>query len=121
MSEHAISNARGWIRNIKELVSALDADDEDAARERISESPLSVRVRDGWRDPGAPSDGAEEFEILLSTGGPALRIVGDLEDDEPDNPRLEWQDWGTPWTRHDLERGEVAALLDYCRCFYFGS
>jgi hypothetical protein len=92
--------------------------DEDAAREEIQESPLSVQVRSGWHNPGEESDAAE-FEILLTTGGPALRIRGDLDEHkQPDRAWLEYQDWGTPWTQYfDVEQ---ETLLEYCRCFYFG-
>ncbi|MDR6858912.1 hypothetical protein J2W96_005244 [Variovorax guangxiensis] len=44
-----------------------------------------------------PSDD-EEFEILLCTGGPTVRIVGDLDHHgEPDRARIEYQDWFEPW------------------------
>jgi hypothetical protein len=87
---------------------------EDAMRE----APLSVEVRSGWREPG---DGAsmepDEFRILLSTGGPALRVMGELCDGVPDCCWLEHQDWGTPWTRwHDADR---EALLWFAGLFYY--
>jgi hypothetical protein len=100
----------------------LDVDgfefDEESAREEIQESPLSVQVRSGWYTPGAVGT-AEEFEILLSTGGPALRIRGELDAHmQPDRAWLEYQDWGTPWTQYfDVEQD---TLLAYCRAFYFG-
>jgi hypothetical protein len=57
----------------------MNASDQEAAREEIQEGPLSVLIRDGWRQPGQAADeGVEEFEILLSTGGPALRLYGKL-------------------------------------------
>ncbi len=95
--------------------------DQDAIRERIQESPLSVQVRGGWHDPGAEDDGAEEFEILLSTGGPALRIVGDLDGHgQPSRARLEHQDWYKPWTEKVLDHDGYEALLIWCQQFYFG-
>jgi hypothetical protein len=92
--------------------------DEDEARQTINEDPLSVQVRSGWAN-SAEEFEPEEFEILLCTGGPACRIVGDIgEHGEPERPRLQHQDWGTPWTEYfDVDR-EV--LLTYCRQFYFG-
>lgn len=91
----------------------------DQVRERIEESPLSVQVRSGWYNPGAEPNKPEEFEILLSTGGPALRIIGDLDDyGQPKRPCLEYQDWGTPWTEYfDVER---ETLANWCAVFYFG-
>lgn len=92
----------------------------DQARERIMESPLSVQVRSGWVAPGSDMS-AEEFEILLSTGGPALRIVGELDEyKQPSDARLEYQDWGTPWTEYHGENYDRDALLTFCQQFYFG-
>lgn len=93
--------------------------DADAVRKRIEEGPLSVQVRSGWYSPGEPDNTPDEFEILLSTGGPALRIIGDLDRyGQPDRPRLQYQDWGTPWTEYcDVDE---ETLTTYCACFYFG-
>lgn len=70
--------------------------DEDDLRQSINEDPLSVQVRSGWAN--SPSEfEAEEYEILLCTGGPAVRIIGTLERfNEPDSAQLEYQDWFTP-------------------------
>ena len=95
--------------------------DAESVRERIMESPLSVQVRSGWADPGAEMV-AEEFEILLSTGGPALRIRGELDEHtEPCRAWLEYQDWGTPWTEfHGEGAPSQETLLTFCQQFYFG-
>lgn len=110
---------------LAELEAAVTIDgeelDEDALRERIEESPLSVEVRSGWHVPGAEDDGPEEYMILLSTGGPALRIVGDLDHHcEPKSARLEYQDWGTPWTERICTGSDHDALMTFVGCFYFG-
>lgn len=99
--------------------TAGDFESEEQARERIEESPLSVQVRSGWYSPGAECEKPEEFEILLSTGGPALRIIGELDEHgQPDRPRLQYQDWGTPWTElFDIDRDK---LTTWCNVFYFG-
>jgi hypothetical protein len=108
----------------KELTEAATVDgdlmaDADAVRERIQESPLSVEVRSGWC--ASKADMApEEFQILLSTGGPALRIMGELDEHgQPSRAWLEYQDWGTPWTHHYVE-GLADALLTFAQQFYFG-
>lgn len=132
----AMSQARAQYDSIKEMVEALqlaeqDEDDTrgcraDEARQRIHEDALSVEVRSGWYSPmgdGNPSK-PEEYQILLCTGGPAVRIVGELNDYcEPVKAVLECQDWFTPWTPvrgilPDPNWEEV--LLTYARCFYFG-
>lgn len=116
--EHSLANALAWFQSIKEMVEALreDADirtDSDAARDQILESVLSVEVRSGWYSPaGGNADSAPaEFRILLTTGGPACQLVGELnEHGEPETARLEHQDWGTPWTM--LPASRLADALD---------
>jgi len=64
----------------------------------------------------------EEFNILLCTGGPAVRITGDLDLlNQPDTARLEYQDWFEPWEPlYDITAEEQQALLTYCQQFYLG-
>jgi len=94
--------------------------DEDAARDRIQEAPLSVQVRSGWYPPGDTPE-AEEYEILLCTGGPAVRIIGRLGAyNQPDSARLQHQDWFTPWQELITTGEDQAALLSYAGAFYFG-
>jgi hypothetical protein len=64
-------------------------------------------VRSHWVDVGEPLKPAQ-FCILLSTGGPGLRIVGDLgRFNCPEDARMEYQDWGTPWTEYRAIGSEV--------------
>jgi hypothetical protein len=111
---------------LAELAELLEQAGEYASREeveeRIQESPLSVEVRSGWRSPGDEvEDNAEEFRILLTTGGPALQIRGELgRFNEPDRAWLEYQDWGVPWTEYHGENEDQDALLTFARCFHFG-
>lgn len=125
MSEHAISNAKAWLESIVEMVETLDDPDERfdemEALDRIHESVLSVQVRGGWRDlSGIDKLEAEEFYILLTTGGPALRIYGSIGlHGEPEDMVLQWQDWGTPWTTYYVIDGKEA-LETFTRQFYFG-
>lgn len=72
--------------------------------ERMREEALSVELG-GWWAPGSKPE-AQEFRILLSTGGPACRLVGYLGD----VPRLEAQDWYTPWEFVAVSRTQVDAL-----------
>lgn len=98
---------------------AGDCEDSDEARQLIEEDPLSILVRSSWHYVCDENPVNVEFQILLSTGGPASRIIGELNSyNEPSNMRLEVQDWGTPWTEYrDTDYG---ILVDYCECFYFG-
>lgn len=106
---------------LKQLEEAAGGcEDQDQARQRIEEDALSVEVRSGWHSPG-DADGIRpsEFNILLSTGGPAVRIRGELNDIcEPSRAWLEVQDWGKPWTQYFPADEDV--LLAYASCFCFG-
>jgi len=90
----------------------------DAVREYARELPLSVLVRSDWHVPGGEST-YSQFEVLLSTGGPALRILGELDSYvEPYRPQLQYQDWGIPWTDHP--ESNCDALLWFAGLFYYG-
>jgi hypothetical protein len=97
---------------------AGEAESREDAERRIAEDPLSIEVRSGWTSLGEPLE-AEDFNILLATGGPAVRIVGELSQGEPSRAWLEVQDWFTPWTEYVGASQDV--LLTYARQFYFGS
>lgn len=128
--QRAREQAAGQYSAILEMVERMRAaedggDDEmDSAREAIEQDALSVQVRDDWRSPGASSEGAAEYEILLCTGGPAVRIVGELDRGEPTNAMIQFQDWFVPWTDWrgpDLpDSYDEDVLLAYVRVFYFG-
>lgn len=142
VKEDKLANAKAQgqaqFDSIKEMVEALqvanqDEDDThgckaDEARTRIEEDALSVQVRSGWYQPGASKEDRDpyEYEILLCTGGPACRIVGDLSEHcEPCSARIEVQDWFTPWTEYRPKVGpddhnSEPILLAYAACFWFG-
>lgn len=118
------SIGRNAIASIIEMVEGLSSDDDETREEAeriIHEDALSIQVRSGWTDVGEPMESLE-FCILLSTGGPATRIVGELNHhNEPHFARLEVQDWGTPWTEyHTKSDAEETALMLYVSCFCFG-
>lgn len=102
-----------------ELESAAgDCTSEDEARERIQNDPLSVEVRSGWASSAADFE-AEEFRILLCTGGPHVELVGDLDLGTPSRVRVLYRDWGTSG-EYFPDADERAALETYCEQFYFG-
>ena len=133
--DNAKGQARAQLESIKRMVDALqeaNENDEETAeldgeelsaddiRERIQEDPLSVLVRSGWYVPGSIDHDPAEFEILLCTGGPACRIVGDLgKHCTPETARLQYQDWFTPWEDYPLSEDERVILTDYAQNFYF--
>jgi hypothetical protein len=110
--------------------AAGDCEDREDAERRIQEDPLSIEVRSGWTTLGNPLE-AEEYMILLSTGGPATRITGELDQHkQPSSAKLEVQDWFKPWTEYrgatsptdptTFEPIDEDVLLTYAQQFYFG-
>ena len=128
---NAKASGQASFDSIREMVDAYqdatNAGQEDlfeAAERAIHEDALSVEVRSGWYMPGDQNADTKpaEYRILLSTGGPAVQIVGELnEHGEPESAVMQVQDWFIPWTdfvpQHE-EPGRV--MLTYARCFYFG-
>lgn len=117
-------NAYACILEMVEALKKADAGDNDdardKARETIEQDPLSVEVRGGWHSVGEEPDPApEEYRILLGTGGPAVRIIGEFgAHNEPKSATLQVQDWGTPWT--DYRKADESILMAYVSVFYFG-
>ena len=95
----------------------LDAED---LRERVLEDPLEILVRTEWHAIGAADVRPDSYQILLSTGGPATRIVGGLDEHgEPTSATLEAQDWFQPWTAY--RGGDREVLEEYAGHFCFAS
>lgn len=117
----AEEQAKAQIESIIEMVDGLkNHETREQSEQRIHEDALSVEVRSGWHQIGEPLTPAE-FKILLCTGGPAVQITGELnQHNEPDNVKVEYQDWGTPWTDYNMTEEQTEAVADYARCFYFG-
>ena len=129
---NAESNARAWLSEMVEhhaawmqgTTSGATDGGEDHDTWAI-ESALSVETRGAWRSLGAPDDGPAEYVITLTTGGPALRIRGGLNQygepgDTTERLALQWQDWGTPWTDCPLTETERDAVAWFASRFYFG-
>ena len=142
----AIENAKAWAKTIEDMATMLNPKwwdgfksfgdrppqyhekiimiDEyevycqEDVQESVYNQPLSIEFRSGWVTSKKDMD-PEEFMILLSTGGPALRIIGSIGNNgSPSNCAVEYRDWGTPWTEYF---GVDPVLLQtYCECFYFG-
>ena len=128
--EHARANAQGWYDSIVEMAEALaqadaNCDDiaQDSARDAITESVLWVEVRSDWHDVVIVERAKpDEYRILLTTGGPALQLVGALNEyGEPETAELQMRDGGVPWQAWCPEAPTAAqTLLTFARCFYFG-
>lgn len=129
-----IEGGRDLSRDAKQALRdhAYDGTNPDGTAEAIEQTlreiPLSLLVRSDWYAPGGSDRDREpaEFQILLSTGGPACRIIGNLTcSGEPCDCEIQWQDWGTPWTALDgclLDSvcGLSDPLEEFASLFWFG-
>ena len=123
----------GWVEEIVEQFQRYqlgnEQDDEnerltsqEAAMDWVIQQPLSIEVRSGWEAVGRRLEAAE-FRILLTTGGPAVQITGEI--DQHNNPvhegvRIEVQDWFRPWEPLRISDAQREALCWFCDNFYFG-
>lgn len=128
--EHALQNAKGWFEEIRDAYRAagdpkLLSNEQEDIIERLREQALSVLVREPWHSPSEKM-GAVEYEILLTTGGPGLRVWGELDGyGEPASADLEMQDWGVPWRKawpwESTDEAEAkAAVMWFASLFWFG-
>jgi hypothetical protein len=141
MKVDAHADGAGWgtLASIVEKYEEIhnesnNADNDEDAHKWAVEQPLSVLVKSGWTEVGKPMH-AYEFELLMGSGGPAVRITGDLDEmyqPEAGTIRLEVQNWGTPWVALTLmdNAGDAdpikladhrrAALHWFASNFYYG-
>ena len=125
--DNAYNQARAQMESISDMMRRYREAQEiegyaamEAVEDEIMNDPLEISVRSLWTPLGMPME-ADEFRILLCTGGPAVQIVGDLDEHGGiyGQPRLEYQDWFTPWTNCSLTEDQQQDLLAYCQMFNF--
>ena len=124
---NAYNQAIAQMESISEMIRSYREAQEiecyavmEAVEDEIMNDPLEISVRSLWMPLGMPME-VDEVRILLCTGGPAVQIVGDLDEHGGiyGQPRLEYQDWFTPWTNCPLTDDQRKDLLDYCAMFNF--
>ena len=100
--------------------SDLFEQDAENIIDQLREMPSSISVRSGWND--SPKEfKPEEFKIELSGGGPATRIIGELDHHcEVYSVKAQHQDWGIPWTDLVLDEQQETAVKWFAGLFYFG-
>ncbi len=122
-TDGAKGQAQAQLSTLREMVKALEDGEQWEgmdAETALAKDPLEVAIRADWHSPGDDEDTDLEYKILLCTGGPAVRIIGALNQwKEPDTVKLEYQDWGTPWTELYTDSDDDAAMLTYAQQFYF--
>ena len=118
--------AQAQLSSIKEMVQLYESADAlnssealEEAERRIDESPLSVEIRSEWHTPGSKVSGGQ-YKILLCTGGPAVQIVGELDEySQPMDAKLQYQDWFTPWNDFSVSSADAEILLTFAGRFYY--
>lgn len=103
LNENTSKDSRAWTDRVED------------AEQAIREDPLSLNVRSCWHELRSGVDlyiVDMEYMIEISTGGPAARIIGDLDDHSmPCTARLQVRNWGTEWT--DVGELSRARALEY--------
>ena len=123
--EQAKIQIDGIVELIGKLVNLTSDETEtqmDDLRAEIYGSVLSIRVRTDWHTLGDPEDYRPiEFELLLCTGGPAVKICGDLDQNyRPSDPEVWYQDWYTLWELYTgITPIEQQSLKLFCEEFCF--
>jgi len=117
-------NKLGWGDEMQAELEELEDDADgctnlDDAERALLESALDVGVRSGWTNPAEKLE-ASEFMILLSTGGPSVRIVGELDAHGiPDRAWIEYCNWGITWRELcAITSEERELILAYCQHFF---
>jgi len=125
--QHAIDNAEGFVEDLVRLHKAyqeamLDSDEDcEALEEEARAHALSLEVRSDWQSIGdnlEPTQG----RLLISTGGPALQVLLDIDNDQGSDPCLQIADWGCNWRDYKPKGGADAwdALDWFAGLWYFG-
>ena len=123
--EQAKAQVDSIVEYMQDIQVAEDADDEDGVDETrmyALDNVLSVQVRSGWSFPGHYGNEApEEFELLLCTGGPAVRIWGLLDEHcQPCEWKVLYQDWFTGWKQYIVPSEQAKEVQAYCELFHYG-
>lgn len=97
----------------------------DQLEGQILEEVLDVEFNWGWHParemPDGSSEPPEKYRILLCTGGPAVRLTGELRDGGLADTILEAQDWFIPWeslepvSYPEIDKETQEALVDYAQ------
>jgi len=128
MSDNSRQNIESSVVDIclkyKSYNALVEESRHSAAEEIIDElreKPASVQIRSAWNN--CPSEfKPEEFRIELSGGGPATRIIGDLDEHaEVWSVKPQHQDWFQPWKDLPLDEEETKAVKWFANLFYYGS
>ena len=99
IGKNAFSALKEMVDTFDKAFDERDYDAEEEAREAIFNDPLEIKVH-------------QQVITLLTTGGPAVRIVSDVMDGELYNNRLQVQDWFTLWTDYPCDESVLDRYLE---------
>jgi hypothetical protein len=115
---HSLQHGRSYLQAICKLHERRN---DEAAAEQARDMAIAVDVRSGWFAVGSEAPEPEEFQIVLCTGGPAVRVTGTLDGyGEPNSIELQRQDWFTPWEEIPVDGEQLEALEWFASLFWFG-
>ncbi len=106
--ERAKLCAQGGYDTIKELFEKFDKAKSDLKQEKIMQEIEELSYGVGTE---------KHYIITLAGGGPAVRVYGLLEDNEPATAELQYSDWGIPWTELRVDED---LLLRFAQRHYYG-
>ncbi len=116
IQKEANEQGSSFIKFAEEVLKRTTSKNEkiaEQAREELSNDALEVAT-------GKEFDGTKTYMILLSTGGPATRIIGELDEHgQPTTATFQFQDWFLPWTEARLNEEEEQTLIQYAGFFCF--
>ena len=114
--KEANESGQRFIETASEVLKRVNSNNEkvsEEAREEIENDALEVAT-------GKEFNGTKTYMILLSTGGPATRIIGELDEhNQPVTAHFQFQDWFLPWTEAQMNEEEEQTLIQYAGFFYF--
>ena len=127
MSENSKKDIIAFVSEFCERKTSYDALIEknmhsaaDAIVDELRDMPASVRIRSGWEN-YASKFRPDQFWLELSGGGPATRIIGELDNHaEVYSVQAQHQDWFEPWTDLVLDEQEEKAVKWFASLFYYG-
>ena len=120
-TSHGRDQAKAQLESIIELMDKYNSpaySEDENIIEEIYDFPLSICVRTDWIDLGnseSTDNTYAEYQILLCTGGPAVKIEGTLDEGSPDDADLYYCDWGTSWTPYPLDLEGRKLLLQFAQ------
>jgi len=83
----------------------------DDVEEAINNNALSIEFRSGWGDDKEGMT-AEEYRVVLCTGGPHVELQGDLNRyGEPESVRVLYKGWGESGELYSFNRDAVMAYV----------